>query len=116
MQQDIAYLDCKHKIGSWCLHKNPAISIQTWAFNHLQIVFYFQDASEINGVQVPFTIGIQTLVQLQFIIFLCGHSGMISMDATFGMNDVKFHLFTLMVFYAHHIGMSVAWIIMSTKM
>ncbi len=26
-QQDIAYLDQKHKIGSWCLHKNPANSI-----------------------------------------------------------------------------------------
>jgi hypothetical protein len=26
-QQDIAYLDQKHKIGSWCLHKNLAISI-----------------------------------------------------------------------------------------
>jgi hypothetical protein len=29
-------------------------------------------------------------------------NGAISMDATFGTNDVKFHLFTLMVFDAHH--------------
>jgi hypothetical protein len=48
-QQDIAYLDWKHKIASSCLHKNPAISIQTWAFNHLEITFYFQDVGEING-------------------------------------------------------------------
>jgi len=33
------------------------------------------------------------------------------MDATFSTNDVKFHLFTLMVFDAHHTGMLVAWII-----
>jgi phosphatidylserine decarboxylase len=40
-------------------------------------------------------------------------NGAISMDATFGTNDVKFHLFTLMVFDAHHIRMPVAWIIIS---
>ncbi len=30
--QDIAYLDRKHKKGNWCLHTNPVISIQFWAF------------------------------------------------------------------------------------
>jgi hypothetical protein len=35
------------------------------------------------------------------------------MDGTFNTNDVKFHLFTLMVFDAHHIGVPVAWIITS---
>jgi hypothetical protein len=35
------------------------------------------------------------------------------MDATFGTNDVKFHLFTLMMFDAHRIGVPVAWIITS---
>ncbi len=35
------------------------------------------------------------------------------MDATFGTNDVKFHLFTLMVFDAHRTGVLVAWIITS---
>ncbi len=35
------------------------------------------------------------------------------MDATFGTNDMKFHLFTLMVFDAHRIRMMVAWIITS---
>ncbi len=35
------------------------------------------------------------------------------MDATFGTNDVKFHLFTLMVFDAHCIRMLIAWIIPS---
>jgi hypothetical protein len=40
-------------------------------------------------------------------------NGAISMDATFNTNDMKFHLFTLVVFDAHRIGMLVAWIITS---
>jgi len=41
--------------------------------------------------------------------------GAISMDATFDTNDVKFHLFTLMVFDVHHTRMLVAWIITSCQ-
>jgi len=90
------------------------ISLRTWAFSHPNDVFYFQDASEDNGIHVPFTIGIQTPSQLQAMVLL-GDNGAISMDATFGTNDVKFHLFTLMVFDAHHIGVLVAWIITSCQ-
>jgi hypothetical protein len=46
---------------------------------------------------------------------LLGDNGAISMDATFGTNDVKFHLFTLMVFDAHRSRVSVAWIITSCQ-
>jgi hypothetical protein len=77
-------------------------------------VFYFQDASEDNGIHVPFTIRIQTASQSQAMISL-GDNGAISMDATFGINDVKFHLFTLMVFDAHRIGVPIAWIITSLQ-
>jgi hypothetical protein len=113
-QQDIAYLDCKHKRGNWCLHQNPAISLHTWAFSHPDYVFYFQDASEDNGIHVPSTIGIQTPSQLQAMVSL-GDNGAISMDATFGTNDVKFHLFTLMVFDAHCTRVPIAWIITSRQ-
>jgi len=113
-QQDIAYLDHKHKKGSWRLHQNPAISLHTWAFSHPNVVYYFQDASEDNGIHVPFTIGIQTPYQLQAMVSL-GENGAISMDATFGTNGVKFHLFTLMVFDAHRTRVSVAWIITSRQ-
>jgi hypothetical protein len=75
-------------------------------------VFYFQDASEDNGIHVPFTIGIQTPSQLQAMVSL-GDNGAISMDATFSTNDVKFHLFALMVFDAHHTRVLIAWIIIS---
>ncbi len=34
-----------------------------------------------------------------------------SMDVTFGMNHVKYHLFTLMGFDAHHSGILLAWVI-----
>jgi hypothetical protein len=69
-QQDIAYLDCKHKKGNWRLHQNLAISLRTWAFSHLDDVFYFQDVSEDNGIHVPFTIGIQTPSQSQAMVSL----------------------------------------------
>jgi hypothetical protein len=75
-------------------------------------VFYFQDASEDNGIHVPFIIRIQTPPQLQAMVSL-GDNGAISMDATFSTNDVKFHLFTLMVFDAHCTGVPIAWIITS---
>ncbi len=73
-------------------------------------MFYFQNASEDNGIHVPFIIKIQTLFQLQAMVSL-GDNGTISMDVTFGTNDVKFHLLTLMVFDAHRIRMLIAWII-----
>ncbi len=104
-QQDIIYLDRKHKKRSWCLHKNPTISLHTWEFNHPDDVFYFQGASENNGIHVPFTIRIQTPFQLQTMVSL-SYYGAISMDATFGTNNVKFHLFTLMVFDTSHWNVS----------
>jgi len=61
-------------------------------------------------IHVPFIIRIKTSSQLQAMVSLCDN-GTISMDATFGTNDVKFHLLTLMVFDAHRIRMLIAWII-----
>jgi hypothetical protein len=75
-------------------------------------VFYFQDASEDNGIHVPFIIRIQTPSQLQAMVSL-NDDGAISMDATFSTNDVKLNLFTLMRFDAHHIRVPNAWIITS---
>ncbi len=114
-QQDIAYLDRKHTKMNWRLHKNPAISLCTWAFCHPNYVFYFQNASENNGIHVPFTIGIQTPSQLQSMISLGDNGAIFSMDASFNTNDMKFHLFTLMVFDAHHTGMPNVWITTSRQ-
>jgi hypothetical protein len=68
----------------------------------LEDIFSFQElASKVNGIQVPFTIGIQMPIQCQSM-FSCGHNGVISMDATSSTDDMKFHLFILMGFSVHH--------------
>ncbi len=77
-------------------------------------MFFFLNASEINGTQVPFTIGIQTLIQCESMLSY-SHNGAIFMDATCGTNDMKFHLFTLMGFNDHHTGVILAWIITSKQ-
>ncbi len=77
-------------------------------------MFFLQDVGEINRTQVPFTIGIQTLTQCESMLSY-GHNGAISMDATFGTNDMKFHLFTLMEFDDHHMGVPSTWIITSRQ-
>jgi hypothetical protein len=105
--QDIEYLDRKHKKGSWRLHTNPVISIRSWALQHPEDVFFFQDVGEMNRTQVPFTIGIQTPTQCESMLSY-GHNGAISMDATFGTNDMNFHLFTLMGFDDHLTGVPLA--------
>jgi len=107
-------LDQKHKKGSWHLHINPTISIWSWAFQHLEDVYFFQDVGEINKTQVPFTISIQTPTQCESMLSY-GHNGAIFIDVTFGTNDMKFHLFTLMGFDDHHTGVLLAWIITSRQ-
>jgi hypothetical protein len=90
----------KHKKGTRCLHKNPTLSIQSWVYAHPSDVFYFQDVSEVNGIHVLVTIGIQKPMELQAMLQF-DHNGFISMDAMFGTNNAKYHLFTLMVFDFH---------------
>jgi hypothetical protein len=50
------------------------------------------------------------IVALQF-----GHNKFISMDATFGTNNVKYHLFTLTEFDFDHTKVLVDWVITSRK-
>jgi hypothetical protein len=102
-------LNQKHKKGSWRLHTNPVISIQYWTLQHPEDVFFFQHVGEIKGIQIPFTIGIQTPTQCDSMLSY-GHNGAIYMDATFGSNDMKLRLFSLMGFDDHHIGVLLAWI------
>jgi hypothetical protein len=77
-------------------------------------VLFKQDVGEINGTQVPFTIGIQTPTQCESMLSY-GHNVAIFMDATFGTNDMKFHVFTLMGFDDHHTSVPLAWIITSMQ-
>jgi hypothetical protein len=66
-------------------------------------MFFFPKCWWNNVTQVPFTINIQTPIQCESMLSY-GHNGAISMDATFGTNDMKFHLFTLMGFDDHCTG------------
>ncbi len=68
---------------------------------------FFQDVGEINETQVPFTIGVQTPTQCESMLSY-GHTGAISMDATFGTNDMKFYIFTLTWFDDHRMGVPLA--------
>jgi hypothetical protein len=61
---------------------------------------------------LPFTIGIQKLFQIVWMLE-SQHNGTLSMDATFGTNVQRYHLFTLMVFDHHHQGLLIAWVITS---
>jgi len=96
------------------IHTNLAISTRSWALQHSEDVFFFQDVGEINEIQVPFTIRIQIPTQCESMLSY-GHNSAISMDAMFGTNDMKFHLFTLMGFDDHYTGVLLAWIITSTQ-
>jgi len=49
-------------------------------------------------------------------MFSCGDNGVISMDATFGINDMKFYLFTSMGFGLHCTSVPLAWIITNQQM
>ncbi len=105
-------MDQKLKRRTWRLHTNPTPLIQSWICVHPNDVIYFQDVGEMNGIHVPFTIGIQTPMQLQ-AMFQFNHKGLISMDATFSTNNVKYLLFTLMVFDFHRTGVPIICIIMN---
>jgi hypothetical protein len=48
-------------------------------------------------------------------MFQFGHNELISMDATFGTNDVKYHLFTLMAFDFHQTWAPIVWVITSRQ-
>ncbi len=77
-------------------------------------MFFLQYVGEINETQITFTIGIQTPTQCESMLSY-GHNGAISMDATVGTNDIKFHLFTFMGFDNHCTGVPLAWIITSRQ-
>jgi hypothetical protein len=75
-----------------------------WILEHHEIVFFLQ--KEDKTKDLPFTIGIQTPLQIVWLLEF-GHNGSFSMDATFGTNVQRYHLFTLMVFYHHHQGLPI---------
>jgi hypothetical protein len=105
---------------TWTKSTRRAFGVYTqtrhFQFSHgfvlILMMFFILDASEANGIHVPFTIRIQTLMQLQ-AMFQFDHNGLIFMDATFGTNNVKYLLFTLMAFNFHCTRVPIVWVITS---
>ncbi len=112
--QDITYLDWNHKRDIWCLHRNLALSIQSWVCAHPDDVFLFPRYKWNEWDSNPFhhrdldiyATSIYAPIQSQRLIF---------MDPTFGTKNVKYHLFALMAFYFHHTKVPVVWVIANRK-
>jgi hypothetical protein len=112
-QQNIVYLDWKHKKANWQLHKNLAISIWSWALHHSKHVFDFQEANEINEIQVPFILGIQTPMQCQFMLT---NDHIEQFPQITHLTQMMWKTFVhLMNFDAHHTRVLLAWIITSRQ-
>ncbi len=79
-------------------HPNDHMSVHMWTLEHYENVFFLQEKNKTKDL--PFTIGIQTPLQIGWLLEF-GHNKVLSMDANFGTNVQRHHLFTLMVFDCH---------------
>ena len=74
--------------------KNTFVSVNMWKLENPNVVFYYQNDDATTGV--PFIICIQTPLQ-KTTLLKYRRDECISMDPTFGTNDLMYHLFTLVV-------------------
>jgi hypothetical protein len=98
------------KGSNWNCHPNDHMSVHMWTLEHHENVFFLQEENKTKDL--PFTIGIQTPLQIGWLLEF-GHNGVLSMDVNFGTNVQRHHLFTLMVFDHHCQGLPIAWVITS---
>ena len=94
----------------WYRNKNDVLSVHMWALENQDSVFFSQDRDDIVGYL--FILGIQMQWQFEAILRWTNR-GAISMDATFGTNHMKFHLFTLMVIDDYRNSVPIVWVIIS---
>ncbi|GLJ39787.1 hypothetical protein SUGI_0813200 [Cryptomeria japonica] len=111
---DIANIDRKIKTLRYMFHSIDAISVQQWVLANTEKWFAYQEYSvtDDGDGEVPFVLGIQLLEQLDWMLQY-GHNNILAMDSTFGTNAMKFQLYTMIVFDSKHMGVLVAWVIMS---
>eukprot|EP01018_Ginkgo_biloba_P015399 Gb_14889 [translate_table: standard] len=62
----------------------------------------------------PFILGIQSTWQLEQMVKF-GKNNLIATDSTFGINKLKYPLFTLIVFDTYQNGVPISWIISSSS-
>jgi hypothetical protein len=77
-------------------------------------MFSFQEVDEVNEVQMPSTLSIQTPSQYQIHAFMWPQWCYIN-GCHICTNNMKFHFFTLMGFDVHHTGVPLIWIIINQQ-
>ena len=95
----VCYYDYQKIKNIWYMHKNALVSVNMWKLENHNLVFYYQNGDTTGGVTE--TNGVQTLWQ-KITLLKYRKDGCNSMDATFGTNDLMYHLFTLVVFDDWH--------------
>lgn len=95
--KDIRNISRKLARETWMLHPNDAQSVRMWVQKNPDKVFHYTETNageplkvegQLDGGNMPFTIGIQTPWQVEMMAKF-GHGGGMSIDATFGTNDKK---------------------------
>ncbi|MCO5554535.1 hypothetical protein L7F22_008065 [Adiantum nelumboides] len=109
--RDVLNIACTMENASLHTHHDDAISVRNWVIDNPTNVFSYQAMNENKGE--AFILGIQTRWQLE-MLSKYGHNSLLAMDATFGTNKYKFHLYTILVFDAFRNGVPIAWIITSS--
>ena len=94
------------------MYKNILVIVNMWKLENLNVIFYYQNGDATGGVS--FTIGIQTPWQ-KTTLLKYENDGCISMDATFGTNDLMYHLFILVDFDKWHNRTTIALVITSRQ-
>ncbi|KAH9324532.1 hypothetical protein KI387_004710, partial [Taxus chinensis] len=92
--------------SSYELDPDDLLSIRKWIERHQNYVFFFQDSSDTD----PFILGIQTEWQLQQMMCF-GNNSFVAADTTFGINKLKYPLYTLLAFDSNQHALPVAWVI-----
>jgi hypothetical protein len=93
------------------LHGNDAESTRRWVSENFTWVFMYQEQVMTEGKS--FILGLQSPWQREMCASF-GHNNVLAMDGTYGTNQYKMTLYTIMVFDSHRNGIPVAWIIVSS--
>eukprot|EP01018_Ginkgo_biloba_P021358 Gb_34654 [translate_table: standard] len=94
------------KRSTYELDPDDVLSVRMWVERNRKYVFFYQDSSDTDS----FILGIQTEWQLQQMIRF-GNNSLVAADTTFGINKLKYPLYTLLVFDSNQHGLPIAWVI-----
>ena len=110
--KDIFNISQRVAIHKYQLHQDDAESRRCWVMENPIWVFYYQQQVNSNGSS--FILGIQSPWQRE-MCYAFGNNNVLAMDSTFGANQYKMTLYTIIVFDHHRNGVLVSWIIASSS-